>query len=97
MNCEKMNEYIPQLLGQSLGQEEEKDVLNHLMKCENCRYELAFWTKIADYVPKYEQEFSRDAKESLLDELTGRKNTAFELVKESFKIYFKVIKIITNI
>ncbi len=97
MNCEKMNEYIPQLLAQSLDREEEKDVLNHLMNCENCRQELAFWTKIADSASKYEHEFSKDAKEAILDEITGRKTTAFELVKESFKIYFKVIKIITNI
>ncbi len=97
MKCEKMTEYIPQLINGTINHTAEKEVLNHLMECEECRAELAFWTQIADAAPNYEKEFSSETKKSIYTKLAGIKLSAYELVKDSFKIYFKVIKIMTNL
>ena len=97
MNCEKMFEIMPELLNKTLGKDEEKAALLHLMECEECRQELAFWTKVADAQKDYAQEFKNEQKQAILENLMQEEMTAISLTTQAVKVYFKVIESILNI
>ena len=97
MNCEKMFEIIPLIVNGSLGKEEERQALKHLMECESCRRELAFWTKVADSQPGFKKEFAADDREKIYKDLTRKDPTAWGLTRQAVKVYFKVIESILNI
>jgi anti-sigma factor RsiW len=96
MKCDKMFEIIPQLLNGALPKEEEAQALGHLMQCESCRRELAFWTKVSDAQAVCEKEFSNTKRESIFAALTEREQTAVDITKQAVKVYFKVIESILN-
>ena len=97
MNCDRMFEIIPQLLNATLSKDEEAQALGHLMQCDSCRRELAFWTKVSDAQTVYEREFSHAERESIFAALTEREQTAVDITKQAVKVYFKVIESILNI
>lgn len=97
MNCEKMFEKMPLIINLSLNKKEESEALNHLMKCDVCRRELAFWTKIADTQSAYEKELSIPKKARIFKSLTQKPQTALGATKKAVKVYFKVIESILNI
>lgn len=92
MKCETMYEMIPLLINVSLSSFDEKQVLEHLMECENCRQELAFWIKISSYEKKHTSELTQDKKREIYIKLLGKENTAIDLTKQALKVYFKLIK-----
>ena len=92
MNCENIFEKIPQLINSSLGKVEESEVLTHLMSCENCRQELAFWIKVSDLQPNVEIEFDKESKDKIFNSLLSQETTAWDITKQAVKVYFKVIE-----
>ena len=96
MNCDTMFEIIPQILNGTLPKEEEAQALGHLMHCESCRRELAFWTKVSDAQAVYEKEFSHAERDSIFAALTKKEQTAVDITKQAVKVYFKVIESILN-
>jgi hypothetical protein len=97
MNCGKMTDMMPMLLNGSLGKAEEKAALEHLMECESCRRELAFWTQVADAQAPFEKEFPAADRERILDDLTRKNPTVLGVTKQAVKVYFKVIEQILNV
>lgn len=97
MNCEKMFEIMPRLINGSLGRADEKEALEHLMECEMCRRELAFWTKVADAQEPFENEFDNSERIRIYEELSRKDPTALDITKQAVKVYFKVIESILNI
>ena len=97
MNCEKMIDIMPELFNKTLGKDEERAALLHLMECEECRQDLAFWTKVADAQKDYAHEFKNAQKQAVFENLKQKEISAIGLTKQAFKIYFKVIESILNI
>ena len=97
MNCEKMFDIMPMLINGSLDRAEEKAALEHLMECDECRRELAFWTRVADAHKSFEGEFTASDKDKIYQALTRRPSTAWDVTKQAVKVYFKVIESILNI
>ncbi len=46
MNCDMVQEKLPELLAGVLDRQTELQVLAHLAGCEACRLELAFWAQV---------------------------------------------------
>jgi predicted anti-sigma-YlaC factor YlaD len=96
MKCEIIEEKIPMLVAGTLNREDERDVLNHLMECEQCRQELAFWIQVAKASKSYENEFAEVDRKSIFKKLMGEKTSVYKVIISSVKVYFKVIDSITN-
>ena len=47
MDCEWVQERLPELLTGKLPMQEEQQVLGHLAQCADCRAELAFWARVS--------------------------------------------------
>lgn len=92
MTCYKMYENIPLLINKTLSRQLEKDTLEHLMECESCRQELAFWIQVSAEQKSYEVELSKSIKNKIYSNIEIKENTMIEATKQAVKIYFKVIK-----
>ena len=90
MTCSDFCEIVPLLINQSLEQEMEKEALQHLMGCESCRQELAFWTQIATAQAK--ERLPGFTKERILKAVRDDQLSALRLTGKAVGLYFKIIK-----
>jgi predicted anti-sigma-YlaC factor YlaD len=89
MKCHEIEELLPEFINGTVDKSSEKEVFEHLLICESCRKELAFWIEIADCnkAQKIELTINKITKEKLIKEETS----TFDLAKKAVQIYFKVL------
>jgi|GEM_PF-5640502 len=91
MKCEELFTVIPRLLAGDIDKETEKKAYEHLMACEECRRELAFWSSLANEIPPGKMPESR--KRHVRQALFPKESGALDLTISAVKVMFKMIKV----
>lgn len=89
MTCEYFVEIAPLILNGSLSKDEEKEALEHIMHCADCREELAFWSQIAGAQGKEKMDHK---KKRAIGQRVVHQEDAWDVTKKAVGLYFKVVK-----
>lgn len=94
MTCERFSEIVPLLINGSMRGDEEKQALEHLMVCAECREELAFWTEIA--ATQKVAPMDRAVKKRMGQRIIHQED-AWDVTKKAVGLYFTVVKGVFNL